>query len=805
MGKSLLWRDLFLLSDMSVISSSLSYMSTRERFQPQEGTQSVSLPRLSASAIGVHLVEISAWMMFWALSSLGFILAGIAGGIQVIQPADLIAAYDEFDFSVQKASLSMIVVFILATGVMFFPRQVVLRVISSVGSAPLLIATAILGTVLCMLVFIFPAVWLVWFSALDLGLIAGLVVIYMPQRHRKPWRSAGAAAAVIVLITYSFQIVGGAGWGILATRWVLVIAASGLAVAALLVFFKTPAITENKPRQTSSETWPGVRPPVTIHNPWACVMLFALLGAIFALAQPTVADEGFGQAGYMVIAALTLLGWAIGYEIGPTFAPGMSRPRLTSFALLMAGLLAICAGVMVELSGTAVLSGAAGAAVGIGARAQSYAFSRSLGIGVGVLSSLLCVIIAPALHIPLSEQTTWILSSTSVAYVLCGLSATVAGLIALFTFAPQGIHGIGVDVAHAFRQASTSETHEAQTDPATQVGNPEEAAPSSIGSVLHEQMGEHAAEHASATGLFIAIEGGDGAGKSTQITLLADRLRAAGGNSVVLTREPGGTAAGKTIRSLLLSAEGVSPRSEALLFAADRAQHVAEGIKPALDQGKIVITDRYADSSLAYQAAGRELSEADVAVLSRWATEGLVPHLTVILDIDPEVAASRTHQRGSANHLDTAGVEFHSRVRTAFLDRAAQFPERYLVVDAHRDPGIIAEDIAAAVENLLYSSTSSNSELLRGDLSDQEIQDGNLLPEPPMPPEDDEVTRAVHAGSEDETTVMRVGSEDETTVMRAGTFRGTDIRRLQAQAEIERQARERVRQARAQHRKKRDF
>ncbi|HTY71343.1 MAG TPA: dTMP kinase [Actinomycetes bacterium] len=195
--------------------------------------------------------------------------------------------------------------------------------------------------------------------------------------------------------------------------------------------------------------------------------------------------------------------------------------------------------------------------------------------------------------------------------------------------------------------------------------------------------------------MFIAFEGGEGAGKSTQVRRLADAL-AARGLDVRTTREPGGTPAGRRIRELLLdrASDGLSPRAEALLYAADRAEHVAAVIRPALAGGAVVITDRYVDSSLAYQGAGRTLAIADVARLSEWATEGLVPDLTVVLDLDPEVGLARA---GDPDRLEAEPLDFHRRVRQGFLDLAAAAPARYAVIDASRDPDEVFADVAAAV------------------------------------------------------------------------------------------------------------
>lgn len=183
-------------------------------------------------------------------------------------------------------------------------------------------------------------------------------------------------------------------------------------------------------------------------------------------------------------------------------------------------------------------------------------------------------------------------------------------------------------------------------------------------------------------GIFITFEGGDGAGKTTQAELLAAWL-AERGLEVVRTREPGGTPLGAGLREMLLHGGHVSPRAEALLYAADRAQHVAEVIRPALDRGAAVVQDRYIDSSLAYQGAGRPLDPAEIRGLSEWATDGLWPQLTVLLDVSPELAAKRRVAAGqTADRLERETVEFHSRVRSGFLALAAAEPERFLVLDA---------------------------------------------------------------------------------------------------------------------------
>lgn len=196
-------------------------------------------------------------------------------------------------------------------------------------------------------------------------------------------------------------------------------------------------------------------------------------------------------------------------------------------------------------------------------------------------------------------------------------------------------------------------------------------------------------------GLFVALEGGDGVGKSTQAGLLALAYRRAG-RTVLTTREPGGTPLGEHIREVLLHGGHVSARAEALLFAADKAHHVDTVIRPALARGEVVITDRYVDSSIAYQGAGRDLGTREVRQLNVWAVGGLVPDLTVLLDLSPQSGRTRRIGEGSGeDRLEREPDAFHARVRQHFLDLAQAEPERYLVLDGSGDPQAIHEAILA--------------------------------------------------------------------------------------------------------------
>ena len=199
-------------------------------------------------------------------------------------------------------------------------------------------------------------------------------------------------------------------------------------------------------------------------------------------------------------------------------------------------------------------------------------------------------------------------------------------------------------------------------------------------------------------GLFITLEGGDGVGKSTQAALLEEWLTGRG-RTVLRTREPGGTDAGVEIREIVLHYRGdIAPRAEALLYAADRAHHISTVVRPALARGEVVVQDRYIDSSVAYQGAGRVLDAQQIRDLSLWAAEGLLPDLTILLDLDEHTARARLDtSRTRYDRLEAERSEFHARVRAAYLALADDEPDRFLVVDAARP----VEEIAAEIRDRL--------------------------------------------------------------------------------------------------------
>ena len=213
------------------------------------------------------------------------------------------------------------------------------------------------------------------------------------------------------------------------------------------------------------------------------------------------------------------------------------------------------------------------------------------------------------------------------------------------------------------------------------------------------QNQEEAWRVTTAGGVFVVFEGGDGVGKTTQVDRLCAWLSNAG-HDVLKTFEPGDTTVGARIRQIVLDpATGeLAPRAEALLYAADKAQHIFAVVRPALERGAVVVCDRYVDSMLAYQGAGRVLEPAEVEHIAHWATEGLRPDLTVVLDAELSLTV---HAKTEKDRLESAGEVFHERTRQFFLELARRDPERYLVLHARASRDEIAAEVAARVAPLL--------------------------------------------------------------------------------------------------------
>lgn len=206
-------------------------------------------------------------------------------------------------------------------------------------------------------------------------------------------------------------------------------------------------------------------------------------------------------------------------------------------------------------------------------------------------------------------------------------------------------------------------------------------------------------------GLFCVFEGGDGVGKTTQVERLCGWL-ATTGREVVQTFEPGHSALGAQLRRIVLDPDtgDLDPRAEALLYAADKAQHLHQVVRPALARGAVVVCDRYVDSMLAYQGAGRALPLAELEQVARWATSSLRPDLTVLLDVEPQRAVQ---EKADKDRVEAAGDSFHLRARRSFVDLAGRDPDRYLVLDARLSRDEIAEQVAARVQSVLSASSGT--------------------------------------------------------------------------------------------------
>ena len=823
-----------------------------------------------SSALRLFTVEVGAWLSILAAAALAFGAAGTFGVSAFIEPADLQdihAATVADSFAARPAVLLYTAVLAAGVAGVFVPRG---RLGGATALRVALVAAGLQVALAVLTVFIVSAL-----VPVAMGLCVGAVfaaILSMVRTSRaKPWRSAGVAAGITLVVTYAAQLLGGADGGHVVMPWLALLGGIILLLGLLLMLRSQPQGDIRLPDTGAHPVDRAAiaRPASPVSSAWPCHLLFAVLGAVGILAQPSVAELGFGQGGMSLIICAVLLGWAVGFETGPHFAPGMTRTRLTTFALLTAGVLTIGTGLLAELSGRAVLSGGVAFLVGLGVRAQRYSFSRRIGALAGMGGAVVVTALGVSGEVPLSEHVAWAIRPADVSYVLVGLVAVVGGIVALFTFGPTGIRGLGVDVVHAFRLPQTSrptggqqppevqhQESEAAEVPTADAGDRTEAAHAAAGQDHADQedlavLSAGQSPHPAATpvgldagrGFFIALEGGDGTGKSTQIHLLAEALRDRGAREVVTTREPGGTEAGTKLRSVVLDGDGVTTRAEALVFAADRAHHVASLVRPVLERGGIVITDRYIDSSRAYQAAGRDLGDEEITALSRWATEGLQPDLTIVLDANPAVTRQRTGGRGDQNHLDMLDLQFHTAVRQAFLDFAHAAPHKYAVVDAGRDIDTVASRVLEVVDERMRNralpdnGSEDETRVVRRVPAAQEWEqeqaqasgDGQApaqdqVPEPDEMPEPSEMPTQVHvraqepahpadapaqsAGAPAHSAGAEVDPSEAPTTVHPVTpppppvtqpapataeARQTSRERLRAQAEIERRARERLR------------
>jgi len=403
---------------------------------------------------------------------------------------------------------------------------------------------------------------------------------------------------------------------------------------------------------------------------------FIAAGAVIGLARTFVGDLGGGDAGYGVLFGSVFTGLAIGIAFGPKIFAQFSRRRLFGASLTIAGTFLVLLAaipnftlavfiviILGAFSGVCWVTGFTmlGLEVHDDVRGRTFAFMQSI-IRVTLVAVLA---ISPIIAAYIGEYRIRVIN-TEVAYNGAAITLLFAGLFAIL---------IGAVSYHQMKD------------------RPNVSIWSDIANAIKGELGSITG--AQTKGVFIAFEGGEGSGKSTQSKLLKKWLEEEG-EEVLLSREPGGTEMGKDLRRILLdhSTGDISPRAEALLYAADRAHHVFSKIRPALDRGEVVITDRYFDSSIAYQGAGRVLVSGEVARISRWATESLFPTLTILIDQPAEIGLGRLK---SKDRLEIEPIDFHERIRQEYLQLTLLDPERYLVVDGRKNIEEIHSEIIARV------------------------------------------------------------------------------------------------------------
>ena len=424
---------------------------------------------------------------------------------------------------------------------------------------------------------------------------------------------------------------------------------------------------------------------------------FVAAGAVIGLARTFVGDLGGGEAAYGVLFGAVFTGLALGIALGPKIFAQFSRRRLFGASLTISGAFLVALAAIPNLvlavfivivlgafSGITWVTGFTmlGMEVADDVRGRTFAFVQSLirVVLVGVLAVAPLIAAAVGQHTFKFQNTQISYNGAAVTILIAGSFASLIGFVSYKQMKDRPTVSLWSDIVNALKGELGSMT----------------GAPTA--------------------GIFIAFEGGEGIGKSTQSKLLKEWLEQEG-ETVVLSREPGGTELGVEIRKILLSHSTgeISPRAEALLYAADRAHHVFSVIRPALSSGQVVISDRYFDSSIAYQGAGRVLEPGEVARISRWATESLFPTLTIIIDLPAEIGLGRLK---SKDRLESQPIAFHERVRQEFLQLAAVDPERYFIVDGNQS----IDQIHAAI----ISRVSQIPTLKRNAVEDK----GNLLLRP---------------------------------------------------------------------------
>jgi dTMP kinase len=420
---------------------------------------------------------------------------------------------------------------------------------------------------------------------------------------------------------------------------------------------------------------------------------FAAGGAVIGIAKVYVKALGGGDAAYGVVFGMVFVGMAVGMFLAPRILQEFSRRRLFGLAIIGAGVALALIAIVPNLVIVALLTALCGAGAGIAwvigytliglevedsVRGRTWAFLQSL-VRVALLLTVAAVpFIAGAVgqhSLKYGKSGVYHFDGPNAVLLLGALVAVIVGLLAYRQMDDRKGIPLSRDLMAALRG---------------EVYTPEEPG-----------SGER--------GVFLAFEGGEGAGKTTQARLLAIWLRDQGFD-VVTTREPGSSKMGMRLRAILLDKEttGLSPRAETMLYAADRAQHVAEVIRPALQRGAIVVTDRYVDSSLAYQGAGRELKVKEIAEVNRWATGGLTPDLTIVLDVPSDVGLSRF--ASPADRMESEPLEFHERVRRGFRALAEAEPHRYLVIDGTQPQEEITRQIHDRVRAILPDPVPATAE-----------------------------------------------------------------------------------------------
>lgn len=413
---------------------------------------------------------------------------------------------------------------------------------------------------------------------------------------------------------------------------------------------------------------------------------FAGGGIVIGTAKFFAASLGAGDAAFYLLFGAIFIGLAVGIGLGPMIVKEMSRRRWFGMSIVLASAAVMTLAFAIHLSMAIVGAVLVGAGAGMAFLAGTTLLGgeiedevRGRVFAVVQIGTRLVLILA----IGLSSLLVGVGGSRKLTIADLGISVSSTRLLLL----AAGAAGIFAGIS-AFGQMDDKKGVPVLAD--------------LWGSIRGRPL--MPSEPFVSAGLFVVFEGGEGAGKSTQLTALAERLRGQG-RDVVVTREPGATGVGRRIRSLVLETSGddaPSPRAEALLYAADRAHHVATVVRPALVRGGVVISDRYVDSSLAYQGAGRTLPVDEVSWLSSWATGGLKPDLVVLLDVEPRTGLSRVASRNTGtDRLEAESVAFHERVRYAFLDLAAADPKRYLVLDASRPVDEITGQVVRRVEEML--------------------------------------------------------------------------------------------------------